>query len=205
MLLNQSECQQLAEAIADVEQSTDAEIVTVLSPQADTYAFIPSLWAALICLSLPLLVYLAGFVIPIEVLLTLQWGLLGVLTLVFRWPPMLRRITPRFIQYYRAAQMAKAQFLVQGIHHTEHETGVLIFVSEFERYVEVITDRGVSRVIRDEEWQQVIDQLTAYVKRGDTLPGFLACVQQASQLLAERLPPRTENPNELRNQLIVLP
>ena len=204
MLLNDQELQQLAATIADVETTTDAEIVTVLAPQADSYAFIPALWAALISLSIPLFLMLIGFELTVPVILTLQWGLLGILTLLFRWQPVLRWVVPQFVQRHRAAQLARYQFLEQGLHHTEHETGVLIFVSELERYVEILTDRGICKVIKDNEWQSIIDHMTSRVKQQQTIEGFIDCIQQSGQLLAERLPPRDTNPNELCNQLIVL-
>ena len=47
-LLSEFEQRQVAEAIARVEQQTDAELVTVLAARADDYAYIPLLWACLL-------------------------------------------------------------------------------------------------------------------------------------------------------------
>ena len=61
-LLTEHEQRQVAEAIARVEKTTDAELVTVLAARADDYAYIPLLWASLIALVVPGVVhYLSGY------------------------------------------------------------------------------------------------------------------------------------------------
>src|SRR5262245_28452001 len=140
-LLNETELQQVARTITKIERDTDAEIVTVLATRADDYAYIPLLWASLIALIVPgLLNYGVVMLGPHELLLT-QWGVFVVLALLFRVPAITTRLIPHHVRRWRASNLARRQFLEQNLHHTRGETGMLIFVSEAERYVEILVDR----------------------------------------------------------------
>ncbi|ANN71330.1 TPM domain-containing protein [Bordetella bronchialis] len=203
-LLNETELQQVAQAIARVERETDAEIVTVLAARADDYAYIPLLWASLIALLVPgLLNYGVVMFGPHQLLLT-QWLVFIVLALAFRVPAITTRLIPRHVRRWRAGNLARRQFLEQNLHHTRCETGVLIFVSEAERYVEILVDRGISARLPDATWEPVIAAFTEQVGQGRTLQGFLACIERCGALLAEHVP-STSQRDELPNRLVVLP
>ncbi|MEE4465147.1 TPM domain-containing protein, partial [Azotobacter chroococcum] len=90
------------------------------------------------------------------------------------------------------------------LHHTAAESGMLIFVAEAERYVEILVDRGIASRLDDASWQAIVEAFTAQVKRGETLQGFLACIEACGALLKEQLP-ATHERNELPNRLVILP
>lgn len=203
MLLSKEDQKRVSEAIATVEKNTDAELVTVLARHADDYRYIPMMWAALLSLVVPLvLVWTPWWLAPLQVLLA-QWTTLVVLALVFRWPPLMMRLVPPRVKQWRAANLARRAFLEQGLHHTRGATGVLVFVSEAERYVEIIADRGISQHVPDEHWQGVVDAFTARVKAGEILEGFLECIAACGKELTAHVP-ATESKNELPNHMVVL-
>jgi len=203
-LLTESELKQVSDAVARIERDTDAEIVTVLAAQADDYTYIPLLWAAVIALLLPGIVnYHAGWLLQRELLLV-QWASFAVMAFLFRMPAITTRLIPRKVRHWRAANLARRQFLEQGLHHTKGDTGVLIFVSEAERYVEILVDRGIASRVDDATWQPIIAVFTTQVQRGQTLQGFLACIDSIGSVLAHHVPV-TEVRNELPDRLVVLP
>jgi len=202
-LLNEAQLKQLADAVAAVEQRSDAEVVTVLAARADDYRFIPTLWAALIALFVPGLLRLTPFWLDLLEVMTIQLLVFAVLALVLRYPPLLAHVLPKALKQRNAARLARVQFLEQNLHHTRGETGVLIFVSELEHYVEIIVDRGISAKIGNEQWQKLIDAFVAQVKAGNSLQGFLDCVNGCGDLLATQVPV-TDQQNELPNRLVVI-
>ncbi|OZI59691.1 TPM domain-containing protein [Bordetella genomosp. 11] len=203
-LLNETELRQVAQTIARIERDTDAEIVTVLAARADDYAYIPLLWASVIALVVPgLLNYGVVVLGPHELLMT-QWAVFIVLALLFRIPSITTRLIPRHVRRWRAANLARRQFLEQNLHHTQGETGMLIFVSEAERYVEILVDRGISARLPDATWEPIIATFTEQVRKGETLQGFVGCIERCGALLAQHLP-STSQRDELPNRLIVLP
>lgn len=187
-LLTEHEQRQVAEAIARVEKTTDAELVTVLAARADDYAYIPLLWASLIALVVPGVVhYLSGY-LTMYTLLVAQWATFIVLCLVFRLPKVTTRLIPRSVRHWRASNLARRQFLEQNLHHTVGSTGVLIFVSEAERYVEILVDDGISKRLDDSNWDAIVQAFTQQVKQGQTLAGFIACVEACGELLKVHVP-----------------
>lgn len=202
-LLSKDEQQQVADAVKRVERDTDAELVTVLAARADNYAYIPLLWAGLLALVVPGAVnYFFGGLTAYEMTLV-QWASFIVLGLIFRLPVITMRLVPRSVRHWRAANLARRQFLEHNLHHTEGDTGILIFVSEAERYVEILVDRGISSRISDDSWQSVVASFTRHVKDGETLKGFLQCIDDCGKHLKEQVP-ATHERNELPNRLIVL-
>lgn len=202
-LLTEHEQRQVAEAIARVEKTTDAELVTVLAARADDYAYIPLLWASLIALVVPGVVhYLSGY-LTMYTLLVVQWATFIVLCLVFRLPKVTTRLIPRSVRHWRASNLARRQFLEQNLHHTVGSTGVLIFVSEAERYVEILVDDGISKRLDDSNWDAIVQAFTQQVRQGQTLAGFIACVEACGELLKVHVPV-TQTRNELPNRLVVL-
>lgn len=203
-LLNDSDQRRVAEAIARVELTTDAELVTVLAPRADDYTYIPLLWAGLIALLVPGVVnYYPGW-LDAHWLLVSQWLTFIVLGLVFRVPAITTRLVPRHVRHWRAANLARRQFLERDLHRTEHGTGLLIFVSEAERYVEILVDHGIANRIANDTWASIVSEFTGAVGRGKTLEGFLKCIADCGEHLQQHVP-LTGVRNELPDRLIILP
>ncbi|MEH6561052.1 MAG: TPM domain-containing protein [Marinobacter sp.] len=202
-LLSKQEQEQVAAAISAVERETDAEVVTVLTAQADNYAYIPLLWAGLLALLVPGIVnYFTGW-LAADMLLLGQWGVFIVLSLIFRVPSINRRLIPRSVGYWRASNLARRQFLEQSLHHTAGATGMLIFVSEAERYVEILVDQGISSQVDNEAWETIIEAFTGQVKQGNTLQGFVTCIEACGTHLKSKVP-ATRQKNELPNHLVIL-
>ena len=202
-LLTQEQQRQVEEAVTRAEQRTDAEIVTVLAPRADDYSYIPLLWASLIALVVPALVHFIDSDMTIYTLLMLQWATFVFLSLIFRIPVLTTFMIPARVRHWRASNLARRQFLEQKLHHTQDRTGVLIFVSEAERYVEIIVDEGISQRLDNSDWGSIVSDFVRRVALGHTAEGFIACIDASAELLEKHVP-KTAARNQLPNRLVVL-
>lgn len=202
-LLSKSEQKQVATAIADVEQETDAELVTVLAGSSDDYAYIPLLWAGILALLVPGAVNFFTGWFGVSGLVMAQWSTFIVLCLLFRFSGASHRLVPRNVRFWRASNMARRQFLEQNLHHTVGGTGMLIFVSEAEHYVEILVDQGISGQIDNRVWEGIVADFTSKVRQGRTLEGFVDCIQACGTHLKAKVP-ATREKNELPNHLIIL-
>jgi len=144
----------------------------VLAAQADDYRYIPLLWASVIALLLPgALLFFGGWLSAWQQLLA-QWATFLVLAVAFRAPALTSRLIPRAVRNWRACNLARRQFIELNLHHTEADTGVLIFVSEAERYVEILVDRGIASRIDNAAWETIVAAFTERVKQGRVRRGF---------------------------------
>jgi putative membrane protein len=202
-LLTDQEQQKVAAAISDVESRTDAELVTVLASQADAYVYIPTLWAAGAALLAPWVLGFTPLWLEVGDVLLFQLLVFVVLALLLRFPPIMFRLVPKSVRYWRASNLARRQFLEQNLHHTTGDTGLLIFVAEAEHYVEILADRGISQHVPDERWESLVTAFVEHVKAGRTIDGFIECIEGCGELLIEHIP-ATEQKNELPNHLILI-
>lgn len=202
-LVTETQAAAVSAAIARVEQQTDAEIVMVLAERSDDYRYIPTLWAAILALLLPFALNLSPLWLDARQIALLQLVLFIIVAGVFRWPPLLLRLIPRRVRNWRAGNLARRQFLDNNLHHTRAETGVLVFISELEHYVEIIADRGINARVPEQAWQQIVDQLIEAIKTGRIESGLVRCVEACGELLIEHVP-LSDQKNELPNHLIML-
>jgi putative membrane protein len=201
-LITGTEQQQIADLIAEVERHTNAELVTVLAARSDDYRYIPVLWAALAALVVPTILLFSPLAADLIVLT--QLGVFCTLALLFRLPFLNIRLIPSSVRHWRAANLARRQFLEQGLHHTDGDTGVLIFVSEAEHYMEILADRGITRHVAPEIWRGLVADFVRAMKAGQTLSGFETTITQVGEILAEAVPKTPDNHNELDNRLILI-
>ncbi len=202
--LSEDDKLQVAEAIRRVEAKTRGEIVTVIAREADDYYYIPTLWAALCGLFLPALVIAAGQQDTLLGSYGMQVMVFLAALVLFRFPPLKHLVIPKAVKRQRAARLAREQFLLQNLHHTEGRTGVLLFVAVAEHYVEVIADKGINEAVPAGTWDWVVTDFLANVKSGKVAEGFVAAIEGIGGHLMEHFPAEQKNPNELPDHLIEL-
>jgi putative membrane protein len=106
-LLNKSDQEAVTAAINEVERETDAELVTVLTAQADNYNYIPLVWAGILALLVPGICNYFGSWFGADMLMLVQWGTFALLSLLFRMPGINTRLIPRQVRYWRASNLAR--------------------------------------------------------------------------------------------------
>lgn len=202
-MLTADERARIATAIQDAEAGTSGEIVAVYARASDDYYGIGLAWAAMAALFAPWpMIYFTVW--PVWLIYVVQIAVFVVAALAFATEPLRHWIIPGRIKERRAHRSAVEQFLAQGMHTTKGRTGVLIYVSAFEHYAEVIADDGIYDLAPRETWQQIVDTLTSQIAVGETLAGFEGAIAQAGVVLAEHFPPGADESNELPNHLIVI-
>ena len=200
--LSEADKQRIAEAIRDAEMKTSGELVTVIARSADTYLYIPILWASIAALTLPAIVLLLTVDLQFPLLYLLQIATFMGLALLFRWNPLKMRLIPKAIKNRRAGRLAWEQFFAQNLHLTQQRTGVLLFVSVAERYVEIIADKGINDIVKRNAWDDIVADFTKRVKSKEIPEGFLSAISACGKLLAESFPRPEGDVDELPNRLI---
>lgn len=212
--LSELEKSALVNKIKHAESRTHAEIVTVIAQQSDGYRYIPLLWAALLALSVPGL-YFAWVAFStdgwhaLENPLTSNHWLYSIQVLVFlglgmllQIPSVRLRLVPATVKHQRAARHAREQFFLQNLHKTQDRTGVLVFVSVAEHYVEIIVDSTIAEVVDNTIWDETVKEFIQYVQHGDIAAGFDSTIEHCREVLWEHFPAPEGKPDELPNHLI---
>jgi putative membrane protein len=203
-LLSESDKAKVRAAIEQVERRTRGEFITVIAKASDDYFYIPSLWAALIALLIPAGVLTIGTWMEPWSIYAMQLLVFVVLLTLFRIPAIKIRLVPKTIRRLRASRVAREQFFIQGLQNTEERTGILLFVSIAEQYVEVIADKGINDVVPEGTWDNIVNNFLSYVKKSQYAEGFITTIENCGGILAEHFPGQTDDKNELPDHLIEL-
>lgn len=190
-------------AIQAAEKNTSGEFVAVVARTSDHYVFLPLLWAAIVALILPGILYLLSAGLSWIHIYQIQLAVFLVLALLFLFVPELHlHLVPRSVKHSRASRLAKAQFYQQGVHLTQHHSGVLLFVSLAEHYVEIVADKGIHEKLGETHWHEIIRTFIAEVRKGQVVDGFVAAIGACGAAMAEHYPPDPDYVNELSDGLI---
>ena len=189
-------------AVRAAESRSGAEFVTVIARSADTYLLAPVLLATAAALLLPGLAWLAGLLSSFVWLYALQLAVF--LVLLAALSPFGAQLTPRSMREAAARRLAHEQFLDRGLATTEGRNGVLLFVCEAERYVEILADRAADQAAPQGFWAEVVAGFSAEVRAGRTADGFVAAIERIGELLATAFPRAADDRNELPDRLVRL-
>ena len=218
-LFSDEQRQSVKQAIAQAESKTFAEIVPVVAtasgrydrpedivglwlgiialvatwlalPQASTdsgsWGGFP-LWEKIVCVAAAVVV---GFMVGAMVASRVGW---------------LRRLfTPRKQMREEVESSARRVFFDSRVHRTAGATGLLIYVSLYERMAAVIADETIVKNLGQPVMQELARQLTDRLKSANPAEAICQTVTSAGDRLGSVLPRAQDDANELPDGLVVI-
>jgi putative membrane protein len=197
---DQNSCDTLTDCINEIEGGTAAELVIVVRARSGKYTHADFLFGALLAFAGLLFLLFSPFTfhqlwVAIDVALLFLIGSY----LSSRSNTIRRFFTTQQFRNTNVRTAAAAMFYEAGIANTESETGVLIYLSLFERRLELIADRAVLKAVPALPWNAAIFELHQDGTEPDP-QSFLAGIRKFGDLLAQHLPATGTNPDELPNR-----
>ncbi len=196
---------QVTGAIKSIEAGSSAEIVVTLRRSSGTYQQADYLAGALAGLAaLAALLYLPQ-AFPLRALLLGPPLAFALIALLSAWVAPLRRLfTARKLQVESVRRSARAAFVDHGMARTRRRTGILVYVSLFERQVECVADVSVDLAALGPAWSLAMSRVGMAVARRDP-PGFVVALRGLAPILGAGLPRRPGDENELPDEMEVAP
>lgn len=217
--LSEDALEQIKEAITKAEKNTSGEICIALTAESSSYSF----WElnAALCTSFALFVCIFPMAPQIYSWLekifwgTEPWYLLAFyvitcaaftffLYLLFNIPWIDRLVIPKKVMKKAVTARAMRHFTEGGVYCTKEHSGVLIFISWFEKEVRILADKGISQKISGDLWKIIADELTENLSKGNIKDAFVNSIEKCGALLAENYPAVQEKTNQLNDDLIIL-
>ena len=115
------------------------------------------------------------------------------------WSQVIRNepaLVPR--AYYNRGQA----FYEKGLYKTRGNTGVLFFLSLYERKVRVLADKGIYEKIHQDMIEHFAKAVSQGMKEGRGCEALCEAVREAGQLLSKHFPLEPGDTNELSNKVI---
>jgi len=134
-------------------------------------------------------------------LLVVMFSLIG--ALISNYVDFIKRIFIPQQHFDRATrQRAETAFLQEEVFNTRHRTGIMIFISFFEREVMVIADRGISKVVEQKEWDKMVQGIIQNIRMGKVVDGIEVAILRCGEILLEKGFLKTaDDVNELKDDL----
>jgi putative membrane protein len=99
-------------------------------------------------------------------------------------------------------EAAITSFFREGLYRTKDETGILIFISIFERRVYVLADRGINAKLNEGEWDAIVRMITEGIKNKIQAEAICKAVGEAGRILKEYFPRKADDTDELKNLIV---
>lgn len=191
----------IRDAVRAAEAASGAEIVPVLARASDDYpeaGWIGGVWGALAgamaALGLPI-GWPAG--VPWELPAAVAVGALAG-ALATRAPGLRRAVVGSERLEARVEAAAWGEFVRHEVFRTRDRTGILIYVSAFERRVVVLADEGVYRAVPAEVWRRMAAEVASAMRGRPPAEALLDAVRRGGALVTEYGPRRRpDDANEL--------
>lgn len=200
---------QIDNAVKEAESHTSGEIVPMIVSRSYHY---------------PMSDVMGGFVFALPVALVLtyflggwfwlghynMWLFLGLVTILFicfhqaiKRMDSLKRI---FISDKEideeVEEAAIIAFFREGLYRTKDETGILIFISVFERRVWVLADRGINAKVKEGEWDAIVRMITEGINNKNQAEAICKAIAETGRMLKEHFPRKEDDTNELKNLIV---
>ncbi|MEK6478690.1 TPM domain-containing protein [Catalinimonas sp. 4WD22] len=208
-LFTKEEVLQIKNAVVEAEKLSGGEIVPVISKQSSWYE--QTLWRAGALFSLLTAIILTTFYLSSDALLWLPpylWllicttgGIAGA-TIAESLPFVKRFFISAESLRQQAEGKAKQLFVEQSISQTEQRTGILLYISFFEKHASILPDIGISEVVEQQVWDDILQQLVNDMRTSSYAAAISHAIISCGKVLEESgIQKAVDDDNELPNKV----
>jgi putative membrane protein len=207
-LFSQADLDAIQTAVREAEGRTSGEIVPYVVERSDPYQ--NALWKG---------AALGALLGPMAALAIYRW------TDVWGWPPGLWIVLPaplggaagyllalidpvrrwmagEHILDLRARRRAAVAFLDQEVFRTRDRTGILLFLSLFERRVVLLADSGIHQKVEEGAWEAITGRLAQGIRSGRPAPALIEAIRACGEILERHgVERRADDTDELSDEL----
>lgn len=199
----------IKEAVRKAEENISGEIVPVFVERSGFYTIANYrggiLFAGIAFITIIIFDrYIPALAIFDPMLIFLAVALAGIVggILTHLLPFLKRRLVSREHLDQATRRRAETAFLEEEVFNTRQRTGILIFISFFEHEVMVIADRGISKVVEQQEWDNMVQHIIEKIRLGQITEGMEDAIRRCGEILLEKgFLKSADDINELRDDL----
>jgi putative membrane protein len=207
--LNDQDRERIKKAVEEAEKYTSGEIVPMVVSRSYHYPISDVIGGIIFALPLSLIMtfFMGGW---LWIGHYNMWLFLGIITVLFilcqqtiKHADGLKRlfISDREIEE-EVEEAAITGFFREGLYRTRDETGILIFISVFERRVWVLADRGINEKVKQGQWDEIVGMIIEGIKNNDQASAICEAIEEVGRILKEHFPIKADDRDELQNLII---
>jgi len=210
--LSEEDQARIRDAVAEAETKTAGEIVPYVVRNSGTYEV--ALWKAAglgVAATFAVLALFTWFYDPWgdawwrdAAFQTLALVAVGTTMAALVWllPPVRRPLAGNKRMIRNVHRRAMASFVEKEVFNTRDRSGILLFVSLFERRIEVVGDAGINAKVSQDDWVEVVTRIRDGIKAGRLADGLVQGIHLCGELLAKSgVEIRPDDINELSDNV----
>jgi putative membrane protein len=209
MLIPQSSESQIVEAIRQAESKTTGEIVVAEVDRSGSYSAAGFVWALALMFAASAAMILAMKIWRLWLYEPDELGMfvlgqvlaLGVGYALSWFGPLRRLVVSRAAMDQAVRARAAQAFSEHGLVRTHDRNGVLIFLSRFERQVQILADVGIDSRVPAGTWSGLSRKIVDGIRSNTAVPAISAAVSEVGALLSQHFPKTPEDTDEFPNEI----
>ncbi len=99
-------------------------------------------------------------------------------------------------------EAALTSFYRNGLNNTRDHTGILIFISVFERRAFVLADEGINAKVDTGVWQEIVGTVVQGIRQRRQAQGICRAVRRCGDLIRKAFPIKSGDTDELDNLIV---
>jgi putative membrane protein len=205
-LFTNDELEKIKEAVRVSEEGNNAEIVPVFFLSSGKYpeaVFKGILFSFLLfssSIQIILSLFYDSFLLSIESFFIFQIISLILGFSFLQIPSVKRFFTTKKDRNRNVLNQSYKCFVENEIFATKNRTGILLFMSFFEREVVILADKGIYKYLNPNSWTEITEKLVSDMKSKPKTESILLAIESLSKLV-KNLPKEMIIENELKNDL----
>lgn len=202
-VFTKEERERIKETTCDVESRTIGEIAVMVVDSSDRYIEAEVIGGILLGGLLSLIVTALYFqssvwsYVPLSLILFFPSRLLFI-----KIPPLKAVFIGARRKHHAVRDRAERAFYEKELHRTKKNTGILFFLSLFERKVWVLADKGIHEKIGQETLNKFARAVSQGIKEGRARDALCEAIREAGELLARHFPKTPDDTDELSDDVM---
>lgn len=189
------ELERIKAAVRDAESKISGEIVPVFVEKSGFYSLATYRAALLGAVAIFTLIiifdrYVPSLAIfdrdPLLVFIFVSLGGFAGALMAHYLNPVMRLMLSQYHLDQATKKRAENAFLEEEVFNTRQRTGIMIFVSFFEHEVIVMADKGISKVVDQKVWDNLVRGIIENVRNGKIVDGMEAAIKKCGEILLEK-------------------
>lgn len=99
-------------------------------------------------------------------------------------------------------EAALTSFYRNGLNNTRDRTGILIFISVFERRAFVLADEGINANVDTGVWQEIVDTVVQGIRQRRQAEEICRAIRRCGDLIRKAFPIKADDTDELDNLIV---
>jgi putative membrane protein len=186
--LTHDERARLAKAAEAARARTAARFELQIVPLSDRYALYPVAYGAFTALAVGGLLAAVRPLLALDDAFSIEAMVFVAVSLVLEWPVLKLMLVPRRMKHERARQFAHRAFAAHILAARERKSGMVLFASLGERYVELAADDALHQKIGQARWDAIVSDFTQAAKSGRLVDALEQAIQACGAELATHFP-----------------